>query len=116
EHRLAPGRPTTVPIAGPWADALTGRERVSLERALPSWLPSRRWFAGKERVVRSARIAATIPIGESITLLLLSVAYDEADPETYALPVSISEDTARIENDAPHAVVAWLARPGADAP
>src|SRR5205823_2267918 len=53
------GLPAALTVAGPWESALTGKDRAASERMLRRWLPSRRWYAGKERRVSSVRITAT---------------------------------------------------------
>ena len=44
-------------------DALvTGRRRGELERAIARFLPGRRWFAGKARVIRNVSILDALPL------------------------------------------------------
>src|SRR5947207_2259370 len=75
------GLPAALTVAGPWESALTGKDRAASERMLRRWLPSRRWYAGKERRVSSVRITATIPLPDRITMTFLTVSYAEGDPE-----------------------------------
>ncbi len=64
---------------------------VAIEKALPAWLSTRRWFGGKARSIRRASVRDALPLsgeGYSAFLLLLEVAYRSGAPELYLLPVS----------------------------
>ncbi len=101
-------------------DALVGgRARGEFERAIAHFLPGRRWFAGKARVIRAVQIADCIPLtgGRSALgarVLIVGVEYGEGEPETYLVPLSLLEGE-RAENllaDSPRSVVARIHRRG----
>jgi maltose alpha-D-glucosyltransferase/alpha-amylase len=79
--------PPTV-VAHDAAALLRGAERGLLEEVLPGFLRTRRWFAGRERVVSQVRLKEAVAIGES-TLLLVEVTYEDDGEETYMLPVAL---------------------------
>jgi maltose alpha-D-glucosyltransferase/alpha-amylase len=78
-----------------WDDWLTPELRTSIERLLPAFLKTRRWFAGRMRRTRKARIsdALTMPQARSY-MLLVDVEYSEGDPERYLLPLSLATGEA----------------------
>jgi maltose alpha-D-glucosyltransferase/alpha-amylase len=71
----------------------------ALSGILPRYLPHCRWFRGKARTIRSARIGETVTCSEGddvLELTLVEVSYADADPETYVLPLGIATgDRAR---------------------
>jgi maltose alpha-D-glucosyltransferase/alpha-amylase len=111
--------PATLPLLetdGSWerlADGSAEAERTVLPRVLPAYLRARRWFGGKARPIRTARVRASLPLalrGGPVHLALVHVAYAEGDDETYALPLAFArgEDAERLVREQPHAVVARL--------
>ena len=100
------------------APFLEGEARRALERdALPSFLPRRRWFAGKARAVQSARFLDASAPGElagSARLTLVEVAYASGRPDVYLLPLGLATGPAadRIEREEPGRVVARLDKVG----
>jgi len=73
-----------------WEDVFQEGNRARLETALQTWLPSRRWFGGKARIIKTVNITETIPIalpGDKAFLLFLQVEYVQAEPEIYVLPI-----------------------------
>ena len=105
-----------------WEKVFQGKARAALEELLPDYLKARRWFGGKARTIKSAEIAADLPLapyapeqsGEPkpsmIHVALVRVEYVEGDPQTYVLPlVFLTGDPAeQILKAAPHAIVARL--------
>ena len=82
---------STLEVSGPWYRALEGRARETLEEALPDYLRTRRWFGGKARRIRHARIHATVPLpwdGGEARIAIVRVSYLEGDGETYTLPLT----------------------------
>ncbi|MBB5942858.1 maltose alpha-D-glucosyltransferase [Xanthomonas sp. 3307] len=64
----------------------------TLERdILPAWLSTRRWFAAKDRALRSVRIARRTPLsgGDGLTLLEIEAELDDGAYEHYILPLGI---------------------------
>jgi maltose alpha-D-glucosyltransferase/alpha-amylase len=74
-----------------WQEVLDENNHVQLEQALRGWLPSRRWFGGKARRIRSVHIKETIPVtmgAEKAFLVFLQVDYLYAESEMYCLPLA----------------------------
>jgi maltose alpha-D-glucosyltransferase/alpha-amylase len=90
-------------IEGSWRSFLADGAWRDLEILLLDVLPTRRWFGGKARTLRSVEIREAIPLGESGLLALLFVDYTDTEGETYALPLAFAPQTAD-----PAAVVARL--------
>jgi maltose alpha-D-glucosyltransferase/alpha-amylase len=99
-------------------DALvTGRRRGELERAIARFLPGRRWFAGKARVIRNVAIVDALPLAGARSplgarVLIVRVEYAEGEPENYAVPLGVMEGERAeyLEADAPRSVVARIKR------
>jgi len=105
------GTERAIPViaaAAQWGPAL----QTELEtKVLPAYLPTCRWFGGKGEAVRELKISEAAPVrdGESAArLLIINVAFVDAQPETYVLPAQIAEGTAaeRILAKAPHSIIA----------
>ena len=76
--------------------------------ALASFLPHRRWFAGKSRPIASVRLLDAIPIGHETTVLaLVEVSYALGRPDTYFLPMGVATgaDAERMACDQPARVI-----------
>jgi maltose alpha-D-glucosyltransferase/alpha-amylase len=74
-----------------WEEILVGDASASLCGALQQWLPSRRWFRSKTRIVESVRIQEQIPVAikpQKAVLLLFEVNFTEGDPESYVIPLA----------------------------
>ena len=85
----------------------------ALERLLPAYLRSRRWFGGKARHIQSCDIQDVIPLPagtKTFHLLLTRVEYTEGDPEMYSLPVAFAsgEEMSSLLERVPEAIVARL--------
>ncbi len=96
----------TITLRGPAANLFgTGREK--LEHAIAHWLPPRRWYRGKSRVIDRVTIYDAIEIGDS-RVLLADVAYVDAQSETYVLPVVLlpPERAEPLVTRSPHALLA----------
>ncbi len=102
----------TVTVAGEWTALLRGRGRDRFEAVLPEVLRRRRWFGGKARRVRHARVIDIVAVPKAddplLRLLVVEVEYAAGEPETYLLPVVFAEgeEAGRIEATAPQAVLA----------
>jgi maltose alpha-D-glucosyltransferase/alpha-amylase len=88
--------------------------RGTLEKMLPSYLRNRRWFGGKARKMKWARVLEAIPLASDAShlhLLLVQVDYTEGDPEVYSLPVAIASgaEADRLLAELPAAVIAQVA-------
>jgi maltose alpha-D-glucosyltransferase/alpha-amylase len=88
--------------------------RGTLEKILPAYLRSRRWFGGKARRMKWARVLEAIPLANGAShlhLLLVQAEYTEGDPELYSLPVAFASgpEAERMLAEAPGAVIAQVA-------
>jgi maltose alpha-D-glucosyltransferase / alpha-amylase len=76
-----------------WESFMRGEGWEMLERALPEFLPRCRWFRSKARSVKKVAVTDAIPLAEGIGgahLVLASVEYSNAEPETYVIPLAMS--------------------------
>jgi maltose alpha-D-glucosyltransferase/alpha-amylase len=102
--------PPELKLPAAWRGDLLKR----LEReVLPPYLPTRRWYGGKERVLRELKIAQHVDIstdGSAARLFVIEVAFTDGLPESYLLPMAFADEntTARLVAEAPHAVIARL--------
>jgi len=97
-------------VARSWTELLEG-DATGLERVLPAYLASCRWFGAKSRRPASTQIAGDVPLtrepgGPRLTYVRLE--YTEGEPELYQLPLAEARGEAadRIERERPEAVVA----------
>jgi maltose alpha-D-glucosyltransferase/alpha-amylase len=98
-------------LRGSWAEVL--RRRAALSRALGQWLPTRRWYAGKELTTREVVIEDVVPLRHpevDVSLLIVRVAFTEGDDHRYAVPVMRSTGRLAIlaASETPGAVIASL--------
>ena len=103
----------TVVVTGRWDNVFRGKAKTALEDILPGYLQERRWFGGKARLMKSAKIRDAIPlVHESSTTYmgLVEVEYTEEDDDTYALPLAyaIEHQADKILKDYPQAALARL--------
>jgi maltose alpha-D-glucosyltransferase/alpha-amylase len=103
----------TIALKGGWETVLRNDDRTILERALPSYLRPRRWFAGKAQQIRSARIVEDVPISsqpEDTHLTFIEVEYFGSTAETYVLPLTfvVEPEASHVLQAHPRAVVARL--------
>jgi maltose alpha-D-glucosyltransferase / alpha-amylase len=114
--------PPTIAVSGRWEQVFTGRARRALEDAVAGFLESQRWYAGKGRPMRSAKIRDVIPLvpsarDELAAITVVDVEYLEGVAETYVLPLAAveGEHMQRVESELPGTVVARLERKGESA-
>ena len=105
----------TPTLTGTWAEVL--RRRAALTRALIRWLPTRRWYAGKELRVRDVTIEDSIPLRHpdtDVAMLIVRVSFTEGDDHRYAVPLMRADSMVAhtIATETPGAVVADLAEGG----
>jgi len=110
----AEGRIPVLQVKG-GADNLFRKDlRGSLEKILPAYLRSRRWFGGKARRIKWVRVLDAIALANGtprLHLLLVQADYTEGDPEVYSLPVAFASGTAaeRMLAESPGSVIAQVA-------
>ncbi|HWC33913.1 MAG TPA: putative maltokinase [Mycobacteriales bacterium] len=93
-------------VNGPWTDVLRGNGRAPINRMLPAYLASRRWFRDKSRRIRSTAVVDVIEVpaepgtgGRSPgCFVIVDVQLDQGLPERYALAVAhaVAEESAEI--------------------
>jgi maltose alpha-D-glucosyltransferase/alpha-amylase len=99
--------------AGTWEAILQGKNRPALEKILPEYLLKCRWFGGKARQVRAARIldAYRAPFDSSSAYFVFAeVQYAAGLPESYLLPLAFApaERAVEIAQTSPAAPLAQL--------
>jgi maltose alpha-D-glucosyltransferase/alpha-amylase len=108
---VSAGQMDSSPLAADtWERVLDGAGRSRLESVLlPEHLSKQRWFGGKARRIRSARIADWMPIPESNAVLTLAeVRYEKGEQDTYFLPLALAfgKDAEQMHETYPNAIVA----------
>jgi maltose alpha-D-glucosyltransferase/alpha-amylase len=108
-----------IALAGAWGDVFQGEAKTALETLLPGYLQPWRWFGGKARQIRSAVLTEVVrfPYDASVAYWTwLAVAYEEGEPETYVLPLTIAVGprTEDVQQRAPQAVLARVRQPEAE--
>jgi maltose alpha-D-glucosyltransferase/alpha-amylase len=100
-------------------DLFTGRGKAALESALVDYLPTRRWFAGKARVIRGVSVRDAVPVAGprsplAARVVIVDVDFAEGEGETYAAAIGLyeGERAERLLQDSPNAIVARLDRRG----
>ena len=96
-----------------WQEVVLPENQSDLEAALQAWLPTRRWFTGKNQAIENVHITEAIPIPQGtarVLLTFLQVEYVSAEPETYLLPLAFAsgDKAATISTNWPSAVIAHL--------
>jgi maltose alpha-D-glucosyltransferase/alpha-amylase len=93
---------------------LFGEDRVALEDALPAFLDTRHWFAGRAFRVSAVRIEEAVALGGAF-LVIARVDYADRDPDEYVIPLAIVEVGEGRAQPPPQAMVASLTLPGGSA-
>jgi len=96
---------------------LFGEDRVALEDALPAFLDTRHWFAGRAFRISAIRIEEAVALGGAF-LLIARVEYADRDPDEYVIPLAVVEavlEAAGGRPPPPRAIVAWLKLQSGDA-
>ena len=96
---------------GGWKALLSGESCEALEDVLPEYLRPRRWFGGKARKIRGARVRDALDASSKeldAYIALVEVDYVDGDPETYVVPLTWADGrTAELlVKEQPHAIVA----------
>ena len=80
-------------VNGEWDDVFEGPPRRQLEKLLPSFLDSRRWFGGKARTIRATTISDIIPIRPThVSYAVVQVNYNDGEPEQYLMPLGFGSE------------------------
>jgi maltose alpha-D-glucosyltransferase/alpha-amylase len=124
EPIMAEARPL-LDVARDWTEIFDDRHHSQLESALQSWLPSRRWFGGKARLIKAVHVREVVPVSNSSTppspdaplaepgqarFVFLQVEYVQTESEIYVLPLDCAcgKQVENIVHDSAPMVVARL--------
>jgi len=107
---------TTVPVveADCEEDAFfNGKAAARLEEFLPGFLTRSRWFGGKARPLKQARVVDMFSLEKEShrwAIALVQVDYLSGDAETYAVPMALAPENQfdRLVQEHPQAVIAKL--------
>jgi trehalose synthase-fused probable maltokinase len=100
-------------LTGRWDTLWEGQTKEALEALLRDTLPTRRWFGGKARRIKSVTVSDAVPIRTAKThavVLLSHVVYEEGESEQYQIPLAAAfgEAAVRIESESSAAVIGRL--------
>ncbi|MGN6182486.1 MAG: maltose alpha-D-glucosyltransferase [Thermoanaerobaculia bacterium] len=73
-----------------WDEVLAPRNHDALVRALADYLPTRRWFGGKARIVTSVNIRDAVELPQDARIMILDVEFTEGEPQSYQLPLAVA--------------------------
>jgi maltose alpha-D-glucosyltransferase/alpha-amylase len=100
----------TLQVDGPWT-TLLDNGASALVKELPAFLDEQRWFGGKAHTVERVEVVEvlTVPRHES-AIVLVEVAYKEAQSEIYQVPLLFVTGARAHEfaHERPHATIARL--------
>lgn len=96
----------TLEVHGAWDDVFDAPACRKLEKLLPAFLRSRRWFGGKARTIRATEVWDVLPIrstkvNASVGLVLLRVEYTDGEPEGYLIPIAFGDEGQVRSSDMP---------------
>ncbi|HSF56933.1 MAG TPA: maltose alpha-D-glucosyltransferase [Candidatus Binatia bacterium] len=105
--------PPRLEVEEAWENILEGRPRATLERILPAYLLTCRWFGGKAQPIRSVKNVDRIPFTDDSAPAFLTtweVQYTGGIPESYLLPLAFASGDRAFElrQASPQAVIAQL--------
>jgi maltose alpha-D-glucosyltransferase/alpha-amylase len=96
-----------------WNDIFSEKTRQSMERQLPGFLHTRRWFRGLGRTIRGVEITDVVEVTSSGYLVIVRVDYGVGESELYTIPIAVSldDDSDRVLRQLPELMVARLQGP-----
>jgi maltose alpha-D-glucosyltransferase/alpha-amylase len=101
-----------IEVTRTWENLIVlGRRQNALEKVLPAYLQSARWFRAKTRTISNARFVdiITIPLSDgNAHFAFIEVSYVQETPDLYLLPLAYAEGerALHLEHDYPQAVIA----------
>jgi maltose alpha-D-glucosyltransferase/alpha-amylase len=100
-------------VGAKWEKVFEKQTKGALEGILPRYFTRCRWFGGKARPIRSARILETLAVptmDPPAFMVLVEVDYADGDPEMYLLPVAcvIGEEINQIMSESSSSVIARM--------
>ena len=104
------GEPPLFECMASWHEVLADRGRSRFEKVLSAYVRSKRWFGGKARQIKQARIQEWFPLPDDrqdTVFLFLQVDYVSSESETYVLPLIYVPARLALEliHERPEAVV-----------
>ncbi len=104
---------TILRVESDWQELFQEDNQVHLERALKSWLPSRRWFNNKAGNIKAVSVKDVIEVPtamENAVIALIQIDYIRTEPEIYALPLAVAfaEKAEALLHDSSSLVLARL--------
>jgi maltose alpha-D-glucosyltransferase / alpha-amylase len=105
--------PARIVVGAPWENIFEAKAREMLERTLPAYLLSCRWFGGKAQQIRSVKNVDIIPFAtDSVNAFFTTweVQYLGGVPESYLIALGFASGRRAFElrQSSPHAIVAQL--------
>jgi maltose alpha-D-glucosyltransferase/alpha-amylase len=73
-----------------WEEVLSPRHRDAFDAAVRAYLPTRRWFGGKSRVITAVNVRDAVELPTEGRLVLIDVEFADGEPQTYQLPLAIA--------------------------
>ena len=116
---LSGAEPAKLEVSGSWDEIFVRKAVTNLERIMPAYLQSCRWFGGKARPIRAVKLIDAIPFATDDAAACFTtweVQYLGMTPETYFLPLTFAaaERAFEIRQANPQAVLAQLKIKDAD--
>ena len=104
------GEPPLFECMASWQEVLAERAKPRFEKVLSAYVRSKRWFGGKARQIKQARIQEWFPLPDDrqdTVFLFLQVDYVGSESETYVLPLIYLPARLALEliHERPEAVV-----------
>jgi maltokinase len=100
-----PLEPTDSPLAPTGSSPARDARADGLAALLPSWLPTQRWFAGKDRAIEAVRAVASTTITEGDPLLLHLVVEVEQDGRREPYQLLVGSRRAEVPDVAASATI-----------
>jgi maltose alpha-D-glucosyltransferase/alpha-amylase len=100
-------------VAEDWHEVLEEQSLRRLEIVLQDYIPPRRWFGGKTRIIKNVHVSERFAVsanGQKSFLLLVDLDYVQGDPERYLLPLAFAaaDEAAKLQLERPHLIIARL--------
>jgi maltose alpha-D-glucosyltransferase/alpha-amylase len=86
-------------VTGVWQSIFEPPAAEALERLLPAYLQTQRWFTGKGGTPTSARLVEHIPFEQGdVWIMLVQVEYAIGEPKRFVLPMAFRKEDAAAPN------------------
>lgn len=76
-----------------------------LQRVLPAWLLGMRWFGAKSRPIASVETIDWAAVSDTATILFVRVHFAEGEPDTYQIPLLLSNSGSEVQGAVLHDAV-----------